>query len=466
MKDILFSYPKLKNSNIPWIGSIPAHWGKVHGGAVLKQKHVSNRGLIENAVLSLSYGKIVVKPLEKLHGLVPESFETYQIVDPYDIIVRPTDLQNDWVTIRVGISFERGIITSAYICMRALKPIKPEYAYLLLLAYDLKKIFYGMGSGLRQNLDWSDFKRLPMLLPPSDEQEKIISYIKYVDALVARFIQNRQSLIALLKEQKQEIINHAVTKGLDQNAKMKPSGIEWLGDIPEGWEVKPLKHFVKSNIETLTEKYDINATISYIDISTVGFGELKQEPVQYVFRDAPSRARRIIHTGDTIISTVRTYLKSICYVDDELDGCIASTGFAVLTPSNNVFPKLLNYVLSADYFVNSVSQNSIGVSYPAISESRLIALKIAISPDIKEQQKILEYIQQKIMDIDQAIERVKKEIGRITEYRTSLISNVATGKIDVRNIEAEDVLEEIEEDVEDFGEEPLEEEEISVGEGV
>jgi len=295
-------------------------------------------------------------------------------------------------------------------------------------------------------------------IPPKKEQDQIVRYLDTELSKINKFIKSKKKQIQLLKEQKQAIINQAVTKGIDLDAKMKPSGIDWLGDIPEGWEVRPLKHFVKSNIETLTESFDKNATINYIDISTVGFGELKLEPVQYVFKEAPSRARRVIHVGDTIISTVRTYLKSMCYIDEELEGYIASTGFAVLTPSKEVFSKFLNYILSADYFVNMVSQNSIGVSYPAITESKLVTLKIAISPDIEEQKEILQYIKPKTIVIDKAIVAIKKEIDLITEYRTTLISNVVTGKVDVRHIEVEDIIDSIEEDFEDLDEGELIEE--------
>ena len=126
--------------------------------------------MVEKRVLSLSYGRIVIKPDDKLHGLVPESFETYQIVDPGNIIIRSTDLQNDWTSLRVGLVRDRGIITSAYLCLRMVGPLTSEYGYLQLHALDLMKVVYGMGSGLRQNLDFTDFKRMPVLVPPPDEQ--------------------------------------------------------------------------------------------------------------------------------------------------------------------------------------------------------------------------------------------------------------------------------------------------------
>lgn len=113
MIDGLNPYPSIKVSGVPWLGDVPEHWEVLPALAVFKPRQVKNTGMIESTVLSLSYGRIIVKPTEKLRGLVPESFETYQVVDPGNIIVRTTDLQNDQTSLRIGHSQHRGIITSA-----------------------------------------------------------------------------------------------------------------------------------------------------------------------------------------------------------------------------------------------------------------------------------------------------------------------------------------------------------------
>jgi hypothetical protein len=120
----------------------------------------------EKTVLSLSYGRIIIKPAEKLHGLVPESFETYQIVNPGDIILRTTDLQNDHTSLRVGMVRDRGIITSAYLALKVSTEVSPDFGFQLLNVWDTSKAIYGYGSGLRQNLDFSHFKRMPVAVPP------------------------------------------------------------------------------------------------------------------------------------------------------------------------------------------------------------------------------------------------------------------------------------------------------------
>ncbi|BAQ60913.1 type I restriction-modification system [Geminocystis sp. NIES-3708] len=232
---MMLSLPKYdcyKDSGVDWLGEIPQTWELTSGRTCFGQQEIKNKGNQETTVLSLSYGNIVIKPEAKLHGLVPESFETYQIVDVGNIIIRSTDLQNDKTSLRVGLVKNKGIITSAYLCFVTNEKIKPEFAYYLLHAYDLLKVYYGMGSGLRQNLSFTDFKYLKLPLPPLEEQERIVKFLDRKCEEVEKSIELKQRLIALLDEQKSIVINQAVTKGLNPNAPMKDSGIDWLGDIP------------------------------------------------------------------------------------------------------------------------------------------------------------------------------------------------------------------------------------------
>ena len=239
-------YPAMKDSGVPWLGEVPEHWKQLPGRACYRERQVPNTGFIETTVLSLSYGRIVVKPVDKLHGLVPASFETYQIVEPGDIIIRPTDLQNDWNSLRFGLSHNRGIITSAYLCFHTTDLWTREYGHLLLHTYDLSKVFYGLGSGLRQNLDWTDFKYLPCLVPPLPEQASIVRFLDHADRRIRHYIRAKQKLIALLEEQKQAIIHQAVTGQIDVRTgqpypSYKDPGVEWLGALPEHWQVSRVK---------------------------------------------------------------------------------------------------------------------------------------------------------------------------------------------------------------------------------
>ena len=188
MESILRPYSSYKPTPNPWVGQIPQHWQTAPGKAVYLTKQTINVGMRESTVLSLSYGRLRIRDEAELHGLVPASFETYQKIQPGDIVCRPTDLQNDWNSLRFGHSDYQGIITSAYLCFQTRTGIDPRYGHLLLHTYDLKKVFYGLGSGLRQNLDWSDFKYLPCLVPPPEEQAAIVRYLDHADELISRYI--------------------------------------------------------------------------------------------------------------------------------------------------------------------------------------------------------------------------------------------------------------------------------------
>jgi len=208
-------YPAYKDSGVQWLGKVPRHWDVVAGHVCFVERKQPNIGLMETTVLSLSYGRIVVKPVEKLRGLVPASFETYQIVDPGDIVCRPTDLQNDQNSLRFGLVRNRGIITSAYMSFRTTGRLDSNFGYLLLHAYDIRKIFYGLGSGLRQNLDWRDFKRLPCLVPPLTEQTAIVRFLEGQTARIDAAIAATRREIELLREYRERLIADVVTGKVD-----------------------------------------------------------------------------------------------------------------------------------------------------------------------------------------------------------------------------------------------------------
>lgn len=201
----------MKDSGVDWIGKIPAHWDIVPGFTVFKEGKDSNKGMIELQVLSLSYGNIIVKPEEKLVGLVPESFETYQIVLPGDIIIRCTDLQNDKTSLRTGIVRNKGIITSAYLNLRLKTEHSAEFMHYFLHVLDITKAIYRFGSGLRQNLSYKDFKHMRILMPPKAEQIEIVNYINNQVEVTESSIDLIKNKIEKLKEYKTTLINSAVT---------------------------------------------------------------------------------------------------------------------------------------------------------------------------------------------------------------------------------------------------------------
>ncbi len=169
---------EMRDSGIAWVGDIPAHWITHPLYFYFGERKNKNALGLETNLLSLSYGKIIRKDINSNGGLLPESFNTYNIIEKDDIIIRPTDLQNDKRSLRTGIAREHGIITSAYIAMKAIKTVNPEYFHYLLHAYDVMKVFYNMGNGVRQGLNFSEFSRLMVFEPAIEEQNAIVSYLK------------------------------------------------------------------------------------------------------------------------------------------------------------------------------------------------------------------------------------------------------------------------------------------------
>lgn len=201
----------MKDSGIEWIGEIPQEWDVKVAFQLFNQVKNKNEGLIETNLLSLSYGKIKRKSIDTIGGLLPESFDGYNIIEKNDIVLRLTDLQNDHTSLRVGLATERGIVTSAYLTLRNYSENLPEYLYYFLHSYDIYKGFYGMGAGVRQGLNWDGLKLLKIALPPVDEQEEIISYIAERTPQIESLIESKQKLLEELQAYKKSVIYEYVT---------------------------------------------------------------------------------------------------------------------------------------------------------------------------------------------------------------------------------------------------------------
>lgn len=225
----------MKDSGIEWIGEIPEGWEISPLFSIFKERKQKNYNLKETNILSLSYGKIIRRNTETNMGLLPESFETYNIVDKSNIILRLTDLQNDKTSLRTGLVIERGIITSAYIALESVNTENVFFHYLL-HCYDELKVFYVMGNGVRQNLKFAELSRLPLLVPPLAEQQRIADYLDAKCAYIDQCLDMTRQSMEKLRAYKLSCITETVTKGLDPDVPLKDSGVPWIGQIPAGWE--------------------------------------------------------------------------------------------------------------------------------------------------------------------------------------------------------------------------------------
>jgi type I restriction enzyme S subunit len=436
----LKAYPAYRDSGVPWLGQVPEHWEVVPAFAVYKPKLVKNTGMTEKTVLSLSYGRIIVKPPEKLHGLVPESFETYQIVDPGNIIIRTTDLQNDKTSLRVGHSQNRGIITSAYMCLETTGRVSNEFGYQFLNTYDLLKIIYGYGSGLRQNLDFGHIKRMPVLVPPKTDQVAIVRFLDYADRRVRHYIRAKLKLIKLLEEQKQAIIHRFVTRGVDTNVKLKPSGLEWLGDVPEHWSLVPLKWIARIIDGDRGPQYPkagdlIDQGIPFLSSKTIKYGSLDFSYSNFITMETFKRLRAgKLQKNDLVITVRGTIGNSALFDGAEYETGFINAQMMILRPLAVLPPYLL--ALTQSYlFKELLAFRSYGSAQQQLTNQILASLPLPLPP-VGEQNDLLAAISDSTITADRAIKRAGTEIELLREYRTRLIADVVTGKLDVREAAA------------------------------
>ena len=209
---------------------------------------------------------------------------------------------------------------------------------------------------------------------------------------------------------------------------MKPSGIDWIGDIPESWKVRPLKYLAKCNQDVLLETTAPDYSFRYVDIGSVTYERGITEYQELRFEDSPSRARRKVSVGDTIISTVRTYLKAIAIISDS-ENVIVSTGFAVYTPDEAIYPQYLYYFCKSEGFVQEIDKNSYGIAYPAINTDLLSRICIAY-PCYEEQQAIADFLDKECAQIDSITADLEKQIELLQQYKKSLITETVTKGLD------------------------------------
>nr|WP_312142867.1 restriction endonuclease subunit S [Atlantibacter hermannii] len=427
-------YPEYKDSGVEWVGDMPHHWQTKPAFAAVMDQCIKNSDGAESNVLSLSYGNIVERDVENNFGLLPESFNTYQIVNPGDIVLRLTDLQNDKRSLRVARSTLRGIITSAYLKLACGDELDNRYAYRLLHSYDTTKVFYGMGGGLRQSMKFEDFRRLPFLLPPVEEQRTIAAFLDYETARIDKLIAQQQRLIDLLKEKRQAVISHAVTKGLNPDAPMKDSGVEWLGEVPEHWKKVTFKYLLAKTIDNRGRTPPVfDSGIPMLEAKQVDGETLFSSDDFYKFIDLHGHANFIrddVQENDILFITVGTIGKT-CLVPPNAEYVIVQNIVAFRCIQDEVEPSFLLFWLrstSAKEAMISTNKDSI---LDSIKVSDFVQSRLFIPPT-KEQKSIGQTLKLKLARMDSVSDKAQQAIQLMQERRTALISAAVTGKIDLR----------------------------------
>lgn len=424
-------YGEYKESGIPWIDAVPAHWPVLPLAGVAAERYESNVGMREDNLLSLSYGQIVQKDIASNDGLLPESFETYQIVHSGDIVLRLTDLQNDKRSLRSALVQERGIITSAYL---ALRPFGAGSAFLsyLLRAYDLGKVFYSMGGGLRQSMKFADLKRMPVAIPTEAEQTAIAAFLDRETAKIDALVVEQEKLIGLLAEERQAIISHAVTRGLDPDAPMKDSGVAWLGDVPAHWKVGGLTRFIGPVVDyrgrTPTKGEDGMFLVTARNVRT---GAIDYEASQeYVDRNEAEKLlkRGAPEVGD-VLFTMEAPLGQVAQID-RTDIALAQRivkfrGLPAILENRYLMFWLMSIGCQARLETLATGSTALG-----IKASKLGMIECLVPP-IDEQVEIVVRIDDAIFQNDALQSEADRGIALLKERRAALIAAAVTGQIKV-----------------------------------
>ena len=308
-----------------------------------------------------------------------------------------------------------------------MEPTIPEYGYLLLHAYDLKKIFYGMGSGLRQNLDFSDLKRMPVLTPPVDEQRAIARFLDHIDRVTRRYIREQRRLIELLEEQKQALIQRAVTRGLDPDVPLKDSGIDWLGKIPKHWKVMRSKFIFREvdDRSTTGEETHLSMSQKYGLIPSSHIEERRLMSESYI-------GAKICQKDDLVLNRLKAHL-GVFALAPELG--LVSPDYTVLRALLSINPRYYELVLQTPACRTEFCKRVKGivVGFWRLYTDDFYDIRLP-APPIEEQHKIVKSVDGQLEQMKEAIEHTQRQIDLVREYRTRLIADLVTGKLDVRDV--------------------------------
>jgi type I restriction enzyme S subunit len=426
------AYQKYKGCEITWINEIPQHWGVLPLLGLASETCKSNIGMLEDNLLSLSYGKIVRKDIGSNDGLLPESFETYQIVEPGDIVFRLTDLQNDKRSLRTAIVKETGIITSAYVATTP-NSISSEYLNYLLRAYDATKVFYSMGGGLRQSLKYSDIKRLPILVPSSEEQTSIVSFVDCELAKIDPLITEQERLIELLAEKRQAVISQAMTKGLDKSRPLKDSCVEWIGLTPAHWDVLAIKRLsqVKRGASPRPiddpKYFDDDGEYAWVRIADVSSSDGFLIETTQKLSELGSSLSVKREPGQLFVSIAGTVGKP-CIT--KIKACIHD-GF-VYFPSLTIDPMFLYRIFESGICYGGLGKMGTQLN---LNTETIGSIKVPLPPP-DELAAILDYVDNETKRFDALMHEAQHVIDLLQERRVALISAAVTGKIDVRGFVA------------------------------
>ena len=418
------SYPTYKDSGIEWLGQIPTHWELTRISSVLTEVKDLNTSLRFSHPSQFKFGDIILKPDVNIKDV--SSLSKCTIFRKNDILINGLNLNYDFVTQRIARADYTGIITSAYFAVRVRNNLSSKYVTYLFKALDSRKVFNGLGTGIRLTLTYKELKKYYILLPPQEEQRQIVAYLDYKSNKINERICQRERELQTLSELKQADIAAVVTRGLDPNVPMKESGIEWLGKIPAHWEVRKIKNCLQERSE---KGYPNEPILCATQSRGVIPQDMYDNRVVVVNKDFDKL--KLVKCGDFVIS-LRSFQGGIEYAYYQ---GIISAAYTILTPKDKRNSEYFKHLFKSHDFIQLLQTCVTGIREGQNINYAMLAKHFIPIPPIEEQQKIVLYIKNRLYVIDEYISKLKAEINYLQEYKQRLISDVVTGKVDVRGVE-------------------------------
>ena len=424
------TYAKYKKSRESWLGEIPEHWEEKKFKHIFSEKKKTTN--VDLPCGSISFGKVVYKDDEK----IPESTKrSYQVLSNGDFLINPLNLNYDLVSLRIALSDKDVVVSSGYIILNNNLKLNKEYFKWLLHIFDVV-FMKTLGSGVRQTLSFTHISNCELVFPPLDEQNKMAEFLETKTTKIDQAITIKQKQIELLKERRQILIHKAVTRGLNDNVKLKDSGVEWIGEIPEHWEVKRLKEICKAfgrigfRGYTTSDLVDEGEGAITISPSNIKEEFMIFEKCSYLswnkYNESPEI--QIFENDILMVKTGSTYGK-IGIVKNLPQKATINPQLLVLKDIK-INPDYFYSILKTHVVQTQIETEVIGSTIPTISETKIMNIKVAI-PKSDEIEKIVEKTNEINLKFDSAISLKEQEIEKLKEYKMSLIDGVVTGKIKV-----------------------------------
>lgn len=432
-------YPEYKDSGVEWFGKVPMHWSMGPLRSVLTERKEKNKDLVTDNILSVMKDVGVIRYADKgdVGNKSSDRPENYKIVYPGDVVVNSMNL----VIGSVGQSKELGVTSSVYLIYRAKHDqVLTDYYHYLFRSKSWQKTLGRLGKGimeLRESISADLLKVEPVPIPTKEEQSRVVEFLDSKTKMVDEIIAKKKRQVELLKEKRTAVINQAVTKGLNENVELVDSGIEWIGKIPKGWEVKKVKHLIDS-IESGVwgdNSAENNYDIKCLRVADFDYDNLSFSNVGTVRNNQDLSPEKILKRGDVLIEKSgggeKTPVgRAILFDSDDRMVC-ANFIDIVRVRGEEVCPGFLvaylYFLYASRVNVKYIKQNT-GIQN---INAKQYFQEIISLPNIKEQGQIVSFIDMKISQYKEAHTKLKLSIELLKELKSSLISNVVTGKIKV-----------------------------------